>query len=301
MALSPTQLDVTKMYLAAFLRAPELAGASYWDGVLQSGQTLQQMGQTIFALDVVRAIYPQAMSNEAFVAAIYQNVFAKAADAGGLGYWAQRMNAGETRGEIVMSMINAGLGVADGVDGKLHIQTRLDVACYHVEAQLAVRREASVGALKDSMGVVTSDVEIAALANGALDQHLGRSTVLGSRGATNVDVRALGVEGAADFDAGQGSFNFMLDGALLGATDIRGLEIRNFGADDSVSAVNLVAVSAISSERGSSNVVLMGVRQSGTDTAYLGVELTGVNPGGATITTVGQFNALAVGDLGVAY
>lgn len=301
MTLTTTQLDVTKMYLAAFLRAPELAGASYWHSVLQSGQTLKQMGQTVFALDVVRAIYPQAMSNEAFVGAIYQNVFAKAADAGGLGYWAQRMNAGETRGEIVMSMINAGLGVADGVDGKLHIQTRLDVASYHVEAQLAARREASVSALKDLMGVVTSDLETAGLANGALDQHLSRGAVQDSRGTTNVDVRVLGIDGAAAFDAGAGSFNFVLDGALLGAADVRGLDILNFGADDSVSAVNLAAVSAMSSERGGTSIIVLGVRQNGADVAYLGVELMGVNSGATTITTVGQFNALAVGDLGVTY
>lgn len=300
MALSPTQLDVTKMYLAAFLRAPELAGASYWDGVLQSGQTLQQMGQTIFALDVVRAIYPQAMSNEAFVAAIYQNVFAKAADAGGLGYWAQRMNAGESRGEIVMSMINAGLGVADGVDGKLHIQTRLDVASYHVQAQLAVRREASVVILKDLMNAVTSDLELAAVANGGLDFHIGRSTIAGNRGAASVDVYAIGAEVLPVFDAGQGSFNFILDGSLLRGGD-RGLEVRNFGADDSVTAINLGAVSAMTPERGSSSIVVLGLTHTGAELAFLGVELAGVNPGGVTITTVGQFNALAVGDVGVSY
>jgi len=83
LSLTATQLHFTKFYLAAFLRAPELSGLNYWsDEVLVQGKSLQEVGGTIFSLDIVKAIYPANLTDTQFVEAIYKNVFGRASDAG---------------------------------------------------------------------------------------------------------------------------------------------------------------------------------------------------------------------------
>lgn len=149
--LSNVAQHFSKLYLAAFLRAPDLGGLNYWsDKVALEGLSLQAVGGIIFSLPIVTAIYPSTLSDLDFVEAIYENVFGRASDAEGLNYWANEIaalrtsfaaqgsgNAAfEARGQLVMNMINAGLGTPDGTDGKAYIVNRLEVAEYAVEKQL---------------------------------------------------------------------------------------------------------------------------------------------------------------------
>lgn len=152
------QKELVKLYLAAFLRAPELSGYEYWSGQLASGKTMAQVSATIFSLDVVKAIYPATMSSTAFVSAIYQNVFGKAGDADGLAYWSSRIDtSGLNRGEVALEMINAGLGTADGTPGKAYIVNRNTAALYAVDQQTGATGELSPTYLRSQMDTVTSD------------------------------------------------------------------------------------------------------------------------------------------------
>lgn len=169
MPLTPIQQHFTKFYLSAFLRAPDLGGLNYWnDEVLVHGKSLQQVGGIIFSLSVVTAIYPANLSDQEFVESIYRNVFGRDSDAEGLGYWSNEIAslrnsftvqgstsaAFEARGQLVMNMINAGLGTLEGTPGKAYIENRLDVATYAAEKQLAVGRDIQVSQLLDIMNKV---------------------------------------------------------------------------------------------------------------------------------------------------
>jgi len=151
MTLTATQQHFSKLYLASFKRAPDLEGLNYWTKEAES-KSLQAIGGTIFfGLKSINAIYPEALSDAAFVEAIYQNVFGRASDAGGLAYWTSEIvklrdtftaqgsgNAVfEARGQLAMNMINAGLGAPDGAEGKAYIISRLNVVEYAVEKQLS--------------------------------------------------------------------------------------------------------------------------------------------------------------------
>jgi len=124
---------VTQIYVAGFRRAPETSGYNYW---LQEKATkgVVAMAETIFSLDIVKAIYPTSMTATDFVTAIYQNVFNKAPDAGGLNYWSGEL-AAKSRGQLVLDMTTAALGVQDGVLGKDFFQDRLDWSLYAVGYQ----------------------------------------------------------------------------------------------------------------------------------------------------------------------
>ncbi len=156
--------DITQIYVAGFLRPPELGGFNYWMGEAQSGKTAEQIATIIFSLDVVKAIYPSSMSNAAFVAAIYQNVFSRDPDSEGLDYWNAQLDSGLDRGALTLSMIRAGLGTPDGTPGKAMIVNRMSVARYAIARQQATDIDVTPDNLKRNFAMVTgagSSVELA--------------------------------------------------------------------------------------------------------------------------------------------
>lgn len=149
------QLDVIDIYVAAFRRAPETSGYNYWANE-KSSKGLISVADTIFSLDIVKSIYPTNASATDFVTAIYQNVFNKAPDTTGLNYWTQQL-AAKSRGQLVIDMTTAALGVADGVEGKDFFQNRVDWAQYAVGYQAAKQTEISVTHLTDLTAGITAD------------------------------------------------------------------------------------------------------------------------------------------------
>jgi len=136
MALTATQTAITKIYLGAFNRAPEKSGLEYWTSEVAAGKTLNQVIDIIFSLPVVKAIYPDTMSNTAFLTAVYNNAFGRAPDAEGLAYWNAQLTAGQERGRVVLTMIDAGLGAPDGTPGKAFIVNRMQAASLSADLQL---------------------------------------------------------------------------------------------------------------------------------------------------------------------
>ncbi len=126
---------LTEIYVAAFRRAPESAGYTYWTQQKEAS-SIAAVAETIFSLDVVKALYPLSMGSTDFVTAIYKNVFNRTPDAGGLAYWSVELGA-KSRGQLVLDMTSAALSVADGVDGKDFFQNRLDWSLYAVAYQNA--------------------------------------------------------------------------------------------------------------------------------------------------------------------
>jgi len=191
MSLSSTQHYFTKLYLAAFLRAPDLGGLNYWtDEVLVHGKSFQSVGGIIFSLPVVTDIYPASLSDLDFVEAIYHNVFGRDSDAEGLNYWTNEVAAlrsayaaqgsanadFEARGQLVMNMMNAGLGTPDGTDGKAYIENRLAVAEYVAEQQLEQGRDISVAFLLETLSHVNADTASVTDAKNALENLLTDTT-----------------------------------------------------------------------------------------------------------------------------
>jgi len=171
--ISANQQELIKLYVASFLRAPELGGFEYWSGQLASGKSLAQVGWTIFSLDIVKAIYPTTQTSAEFVGAIYQNVFGKTADADGLAYWRGLIdNDGITRGELVLRMINAGLNTPNGTPGKAYIVNRYNAALYAIDQQLNTTTELSPSFLRTQMDSIGEDVSTLTTYANAVRQNL---------------------------------------------------------------------------------------------------------------------------------
>ncbi|RZI44301.1 DUF4214 domain-containing protein [Herbaspirillum sp. HC18] len=173
MALTDTQLALTKLYLAAFNRAPETGGLTYWNNQLNSGKSMADVVSTIFSLDIVTAIYPKSTNDSAFLTSIYNNIFGKAPDADGLAYWTNQLASGKDRSQLVMTMIEAGLGTPDGTPGKGYIVNRLESAKQAVEKQAAQGVEITPAKLLEIMAGVGADSATITTAAGKLDQYSG--------------------------------------------------------------------------------------------------------------------------------
>lgn len=122
-----------QIYVAAFRRAPETEGYNYWAKDIAARGYIA-VADSMFSLDVVKAIYPTWMTSTEFVTTIYNNVFNRAPDTEGLNFWVKQL-ATESRGQLVMEMTNAALGAPDGTAGKDFFQNRLDWSLYAVNYQ----------------------------------------------------------------------------------------------------------------------------------------------------------------------
>ncbi|RJF99321.1 DUF4214 domain-containing protein [Noviherbaspirillum saxi] len=169
MALNSTQLELIKLYMASFNRAPEKGGFDYWSGQLAAGKTFAQVVDIVFNLGIVKAIYPDAMPNDAFLTLIYINIFNKLPDDEGLAYWTSQLSGGRSRSSLVLDMINAGLNTPDGTAGKTFIVNRYGVAQHAVEQQLAKGKEISIDTLKVIMGSVSDTSASVAAAKESID------------------------------------------------------------------------------------------------------------------------------------
>lgn len=104
------RVDLIKLYVSAFDRAPDFDGLEFWSNALKDGalDTVVDVANDMFTLEEVKAIYPDALTNMDFVSLIYQNVLGRQADQEGLEFWTAAMNEGGlSRGELVVSMFDA--------------------------------------------------------------------------------------------------------------------------------------------------------------------------------------------------
>lgn len=93
--------EVARLYLAYFLRAPDEAGFEYWFGVRRNGRALADISSDFATSAEFRNRYGQ-LSNRDFVTLVYRNVLKRQPDAGGLGYWADALDRGASRGTVML-------------------------------------------------------------------------------------------------------------------------------------------------------------------------------------------------------
>jgi hypothetical protein len=127
-SLSPSE-QVATVYDALLARGADLAGFGYWlqqqyGGTSQKGAlaSTQDIANAFAGSDEAKAIYPLLANPKAatdaqvvsFVDSVYQNLFGRAADAGGEAYWAgqikQAIAAGQSVGSFVVTVANGAQG-----------------------------------------------------------------------------------------------------------------------------------------------------------------------------------------------
>ena len=105
------RVQAALLYIGLFCRAPESGGLAYWTGELAAGRLSFDSGScanVMLAVPAVQLLYPSSMSNQAFIAALYVNVFGRQPDTDGLNYWLGVLNEYGNRGKVLSTMLDIG-------------------------------------------------------------------------------------------------------------------------------------------------------------------------------------------------
>jgi subtilisin-like proprotein convertase family protein len=83
-----------RIFEAALGRAPDLQGLGFWVSQIDSGMSLTQVAHGFTASNEFQSRYGQNQDDVSYVQALYANVQNRAADAGGLAFWVDRLHSG---------------------------------------------------------------------------------------------------------------------------------------------------------------------------------------------------------------
>ncbi|MGE4376210.1 MAG: DUF4214 domain-containing protein [Burkholderiaceae bacterium] len=98
--------DVSQLYVALFGRAPDGEGLGYWVGQLDAGKSIVDIANAMYGTEPARDYYPLYQTNQEIVGSFYTNVLGRDADAEGLAYWTDKLNAaGATPGSVIAEII----------------------------------------------------------------------------------------------------------------------------------------------------------------------------------------------------
>jgi hypothetical protein len=96
-----TMSPAVRLYWAFFNRIPDYGGLTYWTNAYRSGTPLGTIASAFASSPEFIGTYG-ALSNEAYVNLVYQNVLGRAPDIGGLAYWTGQLNNGLSRGDLMV-------------------------------------------------------------------------------------------------------------------------------------------------------------------------------------------------------
>jgi Ca2+-binding RTX toxin-like protein len=90
-----------RLYAAAFDRKPDVAGLTYWIGVMDAGQPLLQVATNFTKSDEFTAMYGATRTPEVFLTKLYEHILHRAPDAAGYAFWLDSMHKGVSEGQVL--------------------------------------------------------------------------------------------------------------------------------------------------------------------------------------------------------
>jgi hypothetical protein len=92
---------IVHLYHAAFGRAPEIKGLSFWQNKLKSGVSIQKISAEFIAATEFQQKYDQITTKEAYFNALFETIFERPASAAARDYWINEFDNGLSVSEIV--------------------------------------------------------------------------------------------------------------------------------------------------------------------------------------------------------
>ena len=100
---NPTESSIDRLYDAAFGRAADMAGLTYWVSQVDGGTTLNNVAQSFAQSDEFAYTYG-SLQNSDFVTAIYRNVLHRDPDSSGKDFYTNQINSGVSRGDVLLAL-----------------------------------------------------------------------------------------------------------------------------------------------------------------------------------------------------
>ncbi|BAP46035.1 peptidase S8 and S53, subtilisin, kexin, sedolisin [Pseudomonas sp. StFLB209] len=128
------QSDLAELYTAFFNRAPDAGGLAYWVNELSNGNMSLESISANWANEQAEALekYPSSLSTDAFIEAVYNNIFGRSGDSGGVAYWKTELeNNGMSREVFIAAVLN-------GAKANTSTQGQADAALVNNKALVGV-------------------------------------------------------------------------------------------------------------------------------------------------------------------
>jgi len=135
--MSATVDLIQKIYIGYFGRAGDPAGLEYWVGRKAAGMSDTAVAQSFSVQPEATAMYgflaapSLGLGQDAFLEAVYQNLFERSVETDGATYWKGQLSAGRSVGGIILDIING----AQGADATA-VANKLAVANHYTQAVL---------------------------------------------------------------------------------------------------------------------------------------------------------------------
>ena len=101
--------QINKLYVGYFDRAPDPAGLNFWIGQANAGGSIVDIAQSFAAGSEYASIYG-GLGNSALIDKIYDNLFGRDPDAGGLAYWTAQLESGVSSGRLIVDIMSGAQG-----------------------------------------------------------------------------------------------------------------------------------------------------------------------------------------------
>lgn len=158
-------MQADRLYGVAFGRASDPFGLNAATDALQAGTPLTVLADAFVASPEFQATYG-ALDNTQFVQQLYDNTFDRSADPAGLGFWVGQLNAGASRGQVVV-------GFSESQEYKNRVEAGSTAMFDPDEAATAVARlyrsafdrDPDAGGFRNSLEAVNSGLSLDALAD----------------------------------------------------------------------------------------------------------------------------------------
>ena len=92
-----------RIYEAALDRAPDTAGLTFWTGAMDEGMSLKDLAYSFISSPEFAGRYGQNHASRDYILLIYENVLDREPDEAGYLFWAEAMDDGLTRGDLLLS------------------------------------------------------------------------------------------------------------------------------------------------------------------------------------------------------
>jgi len=146
-ATTPTQKNITKLYIATFDRVPDAQGLAYW--LNDSELDLESIAMSFFEQPETVEKYPEGFSNSDFIDSVYTNLFNRKPDSYGAKYWLMDLeNENIQRDYFILAVING----AKDTDADI-LENKTNVGLAFIEDN---RDDASEA--KDILSNITQDI-----------------------------------------------------------------------------------------------------------------------------------------------
>jgi Domain of unknown function (DUF4214) len=101
---------VSRLYMAAFHRVPDVGGLDNWVNYVRAGNSLQSAADAFVASTEFQLTYGN-LNNTQYVTLLYENVLGRGPDPMGLATWTGDLSSGWTRGQVLIGFSESPEGI----------------------------------------------------------------------------------------------------------------------------------------------------------------------------------------------